>query len=132
MNLEQKVILGVTVEGGSTVPVQEDTEDTNCASSDSLSPDLEEVWQYGCPQSPLCDSESVRSSAHANTLDARSATSSTFSSEESFEYHEHNIWNPMLASLCHFEIGVGMEALLYGVDMGKNCSCVPFLVGYIV
>ena len=51
VNLEQKVFfLGVTVEGGGTGPVQEDTEDTNCASSDSLSPDLGE---YGCPQSPL-------------------------------------------------------------------------------
>ena len=29
-------------------------------------------------------------------------TCPTFSSEESFEYHEYNIWNPMLASLCHF------------------------------
>ena len=118
VNLEQKVILGETVEGGSTVPIQE--EDTNCASSDSLSPDLGEVWQYGCPQSPLWDSGSDRSpSAHANTLDDGSATSSTFSPEESFEYHEHNIWNPMLASLCHFEIGVGMKALLDEVDMGR-------------
>ena len=49
-----------------------------------------------------------------------SVTSSTCSSEGSFEYHEHNIWNPMLESLCHFEIGVGMEALLDEVDMGTN------------
>ena len=48
-----------------------------------------------------------------------SVTSSTFSSEESFEYHEHHVWNPMLASLCHIEMGVGMEALLEEVDMGR-------------
>ena len=48
-----------------------------------------------------------------------SVTSYTFSSEESFEYHEHNIWNPMLASLCHFEVGVVLEALLDEVDMGR-------------
>ena len=41
------------------------------------------------------------------------------SSEESFEYHEHNKWNPMLASLCHFEVGVVMEALLDDFDMGR-------------
>ena len=53
-----------------------------------------------------------------------SVTSSTFSSEESFEYHEHNIWNSMLASLCHFEVGVVMEALLDEVDMGGSAlSC---------
>ena len=117
--------MGVTVEGGGTGPVQEDTEDTNCASSDSLSPDLGSTGVHRV----LCDRSS---SAHANTLDDGSATSSTFSSEESFEYHEHNILNPMVASLCHIEIGVGMEALLDEVDMGKNCSCVPFFVGYIV
>ena len=48
-----------------------------------------------------------------------SVTSSTFSSEESFEYHEHNMWNPMLASLCHSEVGVVLEALLDEVDMGR-------------
>ena len=48
-----------------------------------------------------------------------SVTSSTFSSEESFEYHEHNVWNPMFASLCHFEIGTGTEALPEEVDMGR-------------
>ena len=48
-----------------------------------------------------------------------SVTTSTFSSVESFEYHEHNVWNPMLASLCHFEIGVWMEALLDEVGMGR-------------
>ena len=44
-------------------------------------------------------------------------TSSTFSSEESFEYHEHNKWNPMWESLFHSEVRVVMEALLHEVDM---------------
>ena len=48
-----------------------------------------------------------------------SDTSSTFSSEESSAYHEHNIWSPMLASLCHFAVGVVMEALLDEVDIGR-------------
>ena len=46
-----------------------------------------------------------------------SVTSSTFSCEESFEYHEHTIWNPMLESLCHSEVSVVTEALLDEVDM---------------
>ena len=51
-------------------------------------------------------------------------TSSTFSSEESFEYHEHNIWNPMLESLCRSEVSVVMEALFDEVDMGRMAlSC---------
>ena len=54
-----------------------------------------------------------------------SVTSSTFSSEERFEYHEHNEWNPMLASLCHFEIGVEMDALFEEVDMGR-IALVPY------
>ena len=48
-----------------------------------------------------------------------SVTSSTFSSEESFEYQEHKIWNPMLESLCHLEVGVVLEALLDEVDIGR-------------
>ena len=44
---------------------------------------------------------------------------STFSSEDSFEYHEQDIWNPMLESLCHSEVRVVMEALLDEVDMGR-------------
>ena len=48
-----------------------------------------------------------------------SVISSAFSSEESFEYHEHNEWNPMLASMCHFEIGVVMEALLVEMELGR-------------
>ena len=39
-----------------------------------------------------------------------SDTSSTLSSSESNEYHEHNIWNPMLELLCHKHFGVYMEA----------------------
>ena len=46
-----------------------------------------------------------------------SATSSTFSSEVSFEYHEHNAWNFMLDALFHFEVGVVLEALLDEVAM---------------
>ena len=48
-----------------------------------------------------------------------SVTSSTFSSEESFECHGHNNWNPMLTSLCHSEVSVVTEALLDEVDMGR-------------
>ena len=48
-----------------------------------------------------------------------SATSSTFSSEECFEYHEHNVWNSMLDALCHFEVGVVLGALLDEVAMGR-------------
>ena len=71
-----------------------------------------EVWQYGCPQSPMWDSESDCSeNVHDNAFEEGSVISSTFSSEESFEYHKHNIWNPMLASLCHLEVGVVLEAL---------------------
>ena len=61
----------------------------------------------------------------------RSATSSTFSSEESFEYHEYNVWNSMLDVLCHFEVGVVLGALLDEVATGR-CSCVPCLAGSIV
>ena len=42
VNVEQKEILASTAEEGSTLPVYEDFEDTNWASSDSLSPDLGE------------------------------------------------------------------------------------------
>ena len=48
-----------------------------------------------------------------------SVTSSTFSAEESCEYREHNLWNPMLAPLCHCEVGAVLEALLDEVDMGR-------------
>ena len=46
-------------------------------------------------------------------------TASTFSSEESFEYFEHNVWNPMLSALCHFEIGTIMEAFLEEASIGR-------------
>ena len=55
-----------------------------------------------------------------------------FSSEESCKYHEHNIWNPMLASLCHFEVGVVVEALLDEVDMGRIALVCHFSGGCIV
>ena len=45
--------------------------------------------------------------------------SSTFSSEESFEHHEHNVWNSMLDALCHFEVGVVLGALFDDVVMGR-------------
>ena len=91
-------------------------EPLDSALSDSLSPDLGEVWQYVCPQIPMWDSECDRSaSAHANTLDDGSVTSSTLSSEESFEYHEHNMWNPMFASLCYFDKS-GLTAKLHISD----------------
>ena len=49
----------------------------------------------------------------------RSATSSTITSEVSFEYHEHNVCNSMLDALCHFEIGAVLVALLHEVVMGR-------------
>ena len=74
--------MGEAVEGGSTVPVQKDIEDINSASSDSLSPDLGEVWQCGRPQSPMWDSESNCSrNVHDNAFEDKSVTSSTLSSE---------------------------------------------------
>ena len=69
--------------------VQEDFDDTNSASSDSLSPDLGEVWRSVIVLDNISEEEG-------------SATSSTFSSEESKGYHEHNVWNSMLDVLCHF------------------------------
>ena len=51
-----------------------------------------------------------------------SATSATFSSEVSFEYHEHNVWNSLLVALCHFEVGVVLGALLDEVAMGRIVS----------
>ena len=47
------------------------------------------------------------------------ATPSTFSSEESFEYFEHNVWNPMLSTLCHSEIGIMIETFLEEANMGR-------------
>ena len=79
------------------------------------------VWAGFCDVFPLIASNwpNQLGSSFPCTAMNGSVTSSTFSSEESFEYHEHNIWNPMLASLCHFEVGVVMEALLDEVDMGR-------------
>ena len=81
-----------------TVLVQEDIDDRNSASSDSLSPDLGEMWRSVMIPDSISEEEV-------------SATSSTFSSEESFQYHEHNVWNPMLGALCHFEVGVDEVAM---------------------
>ena len=92
-------------EGRSTESVQEDFDDINSASSDSLSPDLGEVWRSVIVPDNISEEEG-------------SATSSTFSSEESFEYHEHNVWNSMLDALCHSEVGVVLGALLDEVAMG--------------
>ena len=88
-----------------------------------------EVWQYGCPQSPVWYSVSDRSaSAHANTLDDGSATSSTFSS---VEYHEHNVWNPMWHLCATLKLVLGWkrsstkltweELLLRAIFRGKYC-----------
>ena len=113
MHLEHHEILANTVEKRSTVLVQEDFDDINFASSDSMSPDLGEVWRSVIIPDNIF-------------VDEGSATSSTFSSEESFEYHEDNVWNSMLGALCHFEVGVVLGALLDEVDMGRialACSC---------
>ena len=48
-----------------------------------------------------------------------SDTSSTLSSSESNEYHEHNIWNPRLELLLHTHVGISMEALFCEEDMGR-------------
>ena len=77
VNLEQKDILTSKAEESSTVPVHKDSEDINSALSDSLSPELEEVWQYGCPQSPMWDSVcDCSENFHDNTFEEGSVTSS--------------------------------------------------------
>ena len=48
-----------------------------------------------------------------------SDTSSTLSSSEPNEHHEHNIWNPVLERLCHAHFGVIMEAPFDEEDMGR-------------
>ena len=106
VNLEQNDILANTVERRSTVPVQEDFEDMNSASSDSLSPDLGEAWRSVFVPVNISEEEG-------------SATSSTFSTEVSFEYHDYNVWNSMLVALCHFEIGAVLVAHLDDVAMGR-------------
>ena len=54
-----------------------------------------------------------------------SVTSSTISSEESFECHEHNIWNLLLESMCHSVVSVFMEALRDA--LWKSCDKLFFL-----
>ena len=51
-----------------------------------------------------------------------SATSSTFSSDVSFEYHEYSVWNSMLDALCHFEVGVGLEAPFASCQRSRLCE----------
>ena len=54
----------------------------------------------------------------------RFGTSSTLSSSESNEYHEHTIWNPMLELLLRTHIGISMEALFCEEDMERiSLSC---------
>ena len=48
-----------------------------------------------------------------------SDTSSTHSSSESNEYHEHNIWNPMLELLFRTHLGISMEAQFCEEDMER-------------
>ena len=103
VHLEHHEILANTAEGRSTVLVQEDFDD---ALSDSLSPDLGEVWRSVIVPDNIFE-------------EVGSATSSTFSSAENFENHEHNDWNPMMDALCHFEVGVVLGALLDEVAMGR-------------
>ena len=54
-------------------------------------------------------------------------TSSTLSSSESNEYHEHNIWNPMLEPLFHTHVGISMEALILRGRYGANRTFFSFL-----
>ena len=117
----------------STVPVQEEIEDINSASSDSLSPDLGEVWQYGCPHSPMWDSESdcseIVTITHLKTGPSP-LPHSRFETSVRIHFHFHDIWYPMLASLCHFEVGVVLEALLDEVDMGRIALACHFFGMY--
>ena len=78
VHLENHEMLANTVEWRSTVFVQEDFDDTNSASSDSLSPDLGEVWRSVLVPGNISEEEGSK------------------------EYHEHNVWNSMLDVLCHF------------------------------
>ena len=80
VNLKHDENLANAAKGRSTVLVQEDFDDTNSASNDSLSPDFGEVWRSVIVPDNISD-------------EVGSATSSTFSSEESFEYHEYNVRN---------------------------------------
>ena len=92
--------------GRSTVLVHKDFDDIHSASSDSLSPDWGEVWRSIIIRDHVFEEE-------------RSVTSSLFSSVESVEHHEYNVWNPMLEALCYFEVGVVLGALLDKVATGR-------------
>ena len=48
-----------------------------------------------------------------------SDTSSTLSSSESNEYHDHNIWKLVLELLSHTHIGIFMDVLFVEEDMGR-------------
>ena len=93
MHLEYHAILST---GRSIASVQKDYDDINLAAS--LFPDLGGMWRSVIIFDDISEEE-------------RSTTSSTFSSEESFEYHEHSVWNPMLEALCQLEVGVVLGAL---------------------
>ena len=78
-----------------------------------MSPDLGEMWRSVIVPDNISEEN-------------RPATSSTFSSEESFEYHEHNVWNSLLDVLCHFELGVVLGALLDEVAMERSALACHF------
>ena len=79
MHLEHHENLANTVEGRSTVLVQEDFDDINSASSDSLSPDLGETWGSVIIPDNISEEEG-------------SATSSTFLSEVIFTTYGIPCW----------------------------------------
>ena len=105
MNLEHNENVANTAEERSTVLVLEDFDDMNSASTDSLSPDLGEVWR-----SVIIDDHVIE--------EERSATSSIFSSVKSLVYNDYNVWNTMLEALCH--------------SHEQNCSRVSLLVGCVM
>ena len=59
------------------------------------------------------------------------ASTSTFSSEESGENFEHNVWNSMLCALCHFEIGKIMETFLEDVSLGRCALTCHFALDFL-
>ena len=89
-----------------TVLVQEDIDDINSASRDSLSPDLGEVWRVIVPDNISEKKKGPPPFPHSRLRRA-------------FEYHEHKVWNSMLGALCHFEVGVVLGALLDEVAVGR-------------
>ena len=48
-----------------------------------------------------------------------SDTSSIFTSSESVDFNEHNIWNPVLELLFHVQVGAFMEEYVDEVDLGR-------------